>query len=736
MAGAEVLGVIVFSKDRPCQLLCSLASLLRHVTGVSLKVWVLYKASPEFSDSYAVVEKLLTTQLYGKAEFHFAEEGDETLGELLDSVTTQARGEASAVLLTVDDAVWFDDFDGSAALRLLRNDARVYAVHAKLCPRVEYAHPNNKFMRVPPFASESKRDLRSQIEAAFEPELLVFDREKGEYDWNYPWELSASIYRWEAVREILAAIRLEFGPSAADHPNHLEGYGVRLLKQQKLASAQAAPLCACPSQPVVAIVTINRVQTLFENPVYEGETSPEVLDRVLRYGLLKGALREEPLKPLRDQGAASLAAMLGWSAEWWSQYLEGADDEIGKAWGSMFCFQSWPPYMLGVAYAGAYLDSVHVPLLEQRQLPAQLAPPSPLVSWLVPVKDTPSDWLALALESIKQQEGMGPGSWELIIVDDASGEDTKASLRSWDCPCIRVIHRLESTGIAAALNEGLKHCRGDFIARLDGDDYAHPQRLKKQLSFLERHESISILGGGFRTFGELGAESVPVNFKQYRLPCHPVLTRWHMLFSCSLAHPTVTMRRSVAEVAQYPEQEAEDHWFWLSLPLHIQMANIADVVCYIRRHSNSRTAQAAASLRQSSYAAVCRFLCENGFSSLSEADVAVLWGKANAESAGQVEVVSKALDWMETFFVSLIKTGTSSDKQPLSASFIKDFLGSRSAALEDYVRSSCSKLRGALAVQSLATGEVDVGAAFMKQWLKGGDAGLKSLGALIQSGYK
>ena len=45
--------------------------------------------------------------------------------------------------------------------------------------------------------------------------LLLFDRSSGEYDWNYPWELSASIYRLEAVKEALQAIRKEFGQDAA-----------------------------------------------------------------------------------------------------------------------------------------------------------------------------------------------------------------------------------------------------------------------------------------------------------------------------------------------------------------------------------------------------------------------------------------------------------------------------------------------------------------------------------------
>jgi len=73
--------------------------------------------------------------------------------------------------------------------------------------------------------------------------------------------------------------------------------------------------------------------------------------------------------------------------------------------------------------------------------------------------------------------------------------------------------------------------------------------------------------------------------------------------------------------------------------------------------------------------------------------------------------------------------------QLLPPGFANDFIDYRSSALQEYIRSSCSKLRGALAVQSLATGDLDSGTEMMKLWLNGGDAGLKSLGALINAGF-
>ena len=49
-------------------------------------------------------------------------------------------------------------------------------------------------------------------------------------------------------------------------------------------------------------------------------------------------------------------------------------------------------------------------------------------------------------------------------------------------------------GIANALNTGLAHTRGSYIARMDGDDVAHPERLAKQVAYLEAHPDIGVLG--------------------------------------------------------------------------------------------------------------------------------------------------------------------------------------------------------------------------------------------------
>ena len=71
--------------------------------------------------------------LQAETIFHWDEEDDEhKLGDLLDNALSRAEGRSKALLFTVDDALWFRDFDADAALQLLQNTSEVYAVHAKL----------------------------------------------------------------------------------------------------------------------------------------------------------------------------------------------------------------------------------------------------------------------------------------------------------------------------------------------------------------------------------------------------------------------------------------------------------------------------------------------------------------------------------------------------------------------------------------------------------------------------
>lgn len=103
-----------------------------------------------------------------------------------------------------------------------------------------------------------------------------------------------------------------------------------------------------------------------------------------------------------------------------------------------------------------------------------------------------SPTLKTAVRSIVMQTHT---DWELLIIDDSSTDDTLAVANAIQDPRVRVFSdRMGNVGLAARLNQGIDLARGHFIARMDGDDVSFPQRLQRQLEFLEQHPKVDLVG--------------------------------------------------------------------------------------------------------------------------------------------------------------------------------------------------------------------------------------------------
>lgn len=117
---------------------------------------------------------------------------------------------------------------------------------------------------------------------------------------------------------------------------------------------------------------------------------------------------------------------------------------------------------------------------------------TPLISILLPVYNA-APFIKECLLSIQNQTFT---EFETVIVDDGSSDETIDLITK----LVSKDHRFkrfgfsENRGIVAALNYGLEKCSGKWIARMDADDIMHPDRLSKQLSFMNRHPDIDIQG--------------------------------------------------------------------------------------------------------------------------------------------------------------------------------------------------------------------------------------------------
>ncbi len=102
-------------------------------------------------------------------------------------------------------------------------------------------------------------------------------------------------------------------------------------------------------------------------------------------------------------------------------------------------------------------------------------------------------FLASAIVSVLEQSYK---NFELIVVDDGSIDSSASIIRSFNAYDLRVrgIFLKKNLGAAKATNRGLHATRGEYIARMDSDDLCHPDRLAKQVAYLERHPDIFMLG--------------------------------------------------------------------------------------------------------------------------------------------------------------------------------------------------------------------------------------------------
>jgi len=114
----------------------------------------------------------------------------------------------------------------------------------------------------------------------------------------------------------------------------------------------------------------------------------------------------------------------------------------------------------------------------------------PIVTVLLPVYNG-ERYLREAVESILTQTLK---AWELLIVDDGSTDGTEAICRSFTDPRVRVHRYEQNAGVISALNAGIDLISTKYVARMDADDVSLPDRLARQVGFLESRPDIAACG--------------------------------------------------------------------------------------------------------------------------------------------------------------------------------------------------------------------------------------------------
>lgn len=210
----------------------------------------------------------------------------------------------------------------------------------------------------------------------------------------------------------------------------------------------------------------------------------------------------------------------------------------------------------------------------------------PMVTVLMPVYNA-ARYLREALESVLSQTYR---DFELLVIDDASTDASADLVGSFHDPRIRLLRNDSNLGVARTLNRGAQLARGRYLARMDADDVCLPERLKRQVEYLELHPEVEVLGTRVELIGADGGEIGVWQADREAVTAEEIRSRLPQ-GNC-LAHPSVMMRRELLLCHPYHEKVpyAQDYELWLRLAAHgCRIEKLDQVLLRHRVHQGSVT---------------------------------------------------------------------------------------------------------------------------------------------------
>lgn len=231
----------------------------------------------------------------------------------------------------------------------------------------------------------------------------------------------------------------------------------------------------------------------------------------------------------------------------------------------------------------------------------------PFVSVIMPVRNGES-FVADAIESVLRQSFT---SFELIVVDDGSTDRTLEICHRYGDRRVRIIRNVVPLGVPGSLNLAIAEARGGYLARLDADDIALPDRLLKQVAFLEANPDYGIVGSWMETFG--------LRRRLVKLPVSDLEIRSTLLFRNAFAHPAVLFRKNWDSGGPgfYDEgyAAAQDYELWARISKLWRCHNIPQSLTGYRLHDSQHSTVNGTVARRNAAAVSKRQLSSLGLSS-------------------------------------------------------------------------------------------------------------------------
>ncbi len=302
------------------------------------------------------------------------------------------------------------------------------------------------------------------------------------------------------------------------------------------------------------------------------------------------------------------------------------------------------------AYLASSSFAAHAAML---CLGKSIEPSGVLVSVILPVYNM-SEFVVECIKSVMMQSYR---NFECIIVDDGS-TDSSFALASDACagdPRFRIVSHSRNMGIVGALHTALASVNpsAGLIARMDADDVMHPDRLRRQVLFLNANPSVVICHSS-ASVGNHHRSEIVVQ------PMASIAALWTCIFHCPVAHPTVCARSWFFRM--YPYRSGcdgfEDFDVWTRVLLsdfkkrEFSFGALGDVLLHHRVHATSTTSRFGAMQRFHSRVLVQELLRKT----IEEhVDLTVVEALSSSPSSKSCELIEKAIDVIAKWYQVLSK---------------------------------------------------------------------------------
>lgn len=219
---------------------------------------------------------------------------------------------------------------------------------------------------------------------------------------------------------------------------------------------------------------------------------------------------------------------------------------------------------------------------------------SPQISVLMPVYNA-QQYLYDTITSILQQTC---GDFELLIIDDASTDDSMKIIKDFEDKRIKYYKNEHNLGISATRNKLMDLAQGEYWAIIDNDDICLPERFAKQVKFLDENKDISVVGSWTELFCKDKPKGIWGSLKKiirnlgwvWCQPSKPNI--YNALHGCPVMHPSSMIRKAdlLKHNLRYDGTltPAEDFDLWAEAMMKgLKLANLQEVLFKYNLHGNN-----------------------------------------------------------------------------------------------------------------------------------------------------